>query len=69
MNAFLWANRHDDVLRFASLIPRCDVAVQLLDLLENFRRLDDAPVAIDENPSDRASRLMQVRRDAMMLRV
>jgi hypothetical protein len=69
VKAFLWATRHDDVLRFASLIPRCDVAVQLLDLLENFRRLDDAPVALDENPSERARRLMQVRRDAMMLDV
>jgi hypothetical protein len=68
-NAVLRRIRHDDVLRFASLIPRCDVAVPLLDLLENFRRLDDALDALDENPLDWASTLIQVRRDAMMLAV
>ena len=45
------------------------VDVQLFDRLENFRKLDDAPVAFDENVSDRLRTLMQVRRDAIMLRL
>jgi hypothetical protein len=69
VNVVSGAIRHDGVLRLASLILRCGVAVQLLDVLENVRRLDDALDALDENASHWASTLMQVRRDAIMCSV
>jgi hypothetical protein len=65
----LGTSRHGDVLRFASLIPRRVAHVQLLDLLEKVRRLGDAPVALEEMPSNRLSTLIHVRRDAIVLKM
>jgi hypothetical protein len=68
VDAFATLNECCEALRRASLIPRCAV-VELLDRLEKFRILNDAPVVdFDEKVSDRLRRLTHARIAAMMYR-